>query len=936
MKKLSTFSILVFLMAIFSATLFAQSGQGKLAGEVVDAETGEPLIGANVLLENTSMGAATDANGKYFILNITPGTYDVRVSYVGYSTKILEDVRVVGGVTKELNVELSPGIEMETVVVSGEQRFFEDKATNTNKVVDSDDIDRLPVQGVSQIASLESGVVSQEGSGGVDGNASINVRGGRGGEVLYIVDGVPQNDLYTGSNYNQVADAAIEQMSFQIGGYEAKYGQAQSGIINITTKSGSPTYRVFADVVTSEFTDDYGFNEYTATLSGPIIPGMKDHTFFFSGERGWYLDADPKAIGLKFESIGKESTIKPDNESGVWRFSAKTNHNLGDFKLSLSANVNKRNFRGYVHSYAKNNSSHNPYRERLNGSYSAKITQNVSSNTYWTLSAGYKNIFYESGDGVWKDDLLLYGDSLANAQIGTEFPRGQHRVLFDQYGMFADTGRVFADYTKRKTETFNADLDFTTQLGDHLIGAGGGLNYNSLRYYSLNPINLAVFDNLPVATRFDTIQPDRYGYDAMGNEISGEGIESTKHPIVAYGYLQDRYELDDLVLNVGVRVDYFDADADILRDPTLPFGFGESNDYDPNDFVEKDPEIYVSPRIGIGFPVTESTVFHAQYGKFVQPPTLNNIYAGRSSLEFLIRDSDWSFNNGHVNSEKTTQYEIGFRQRFGNTAGLNITAFYKNTEGLVNLTTVNFQRSQGGETLQYYAPTNTDFGTVKGLAFSLDVARLSYFNFALDYTYSLAEGTGSSQSGNLVATFRNTDGDIPKVIAPLSFDQRHTGNINVSFNVPEDELGFLELTSANVLIQFNSGRPYTPLKKQNLVAGETNYGDTKGYVNSEYGPGTFRVDLKLEKSVKLGNLRITPYLWVKNVFDNVNEIDPYRSTGSAYTTGFLSTAEGESLVRAQGEGWAQDYRALERNPYNFGIPRMVRLGVKVNVGNISL
>ena len=224
-----------------------------------------------------------------------PGTYDIRVSYVGYAPKTIKEVRVVGGITYPLNVELSTDFTLPEIVVQ-DKKFFEEKATNTTKVIDAGEISKLPVKGIENIASLTAGVIKSEGSGGADGNATINVRGGRGGEVLYIIDGVAQNDIYTGVNNAQLSNSAIDQLSAQIGGYEAKYGQAQSGIVNVTTKSGDPTYAVYGDVLTSSFTDSHGFNLYTMNLSGPIIPGEQDHTIFLSGERGWFLDADPSAV----------------------------------------------------------------------------------------------------------------------------------------------------------------------------------------------------------------------------------------------------------------------------------------------------------------------------------------------------------------------------------------------------------------------------------------------------------------------------------------------------------------------------------------------------------------------------------------------------------------------------------------------------------------
>ena len=344
--------------------LFAQTGQGKLAGTVTDAVTGEALIGANVIILNSDMGTATDINGDYYILNITPGTYDVKFSYVGYGSKTIQDVRVVAGITYNLDLSLQPGIEIDEIVVT-DTKLFEENATNTVKVVDSDQIARLPVRGVTNVVSLQSGVVAQEGSGGQDGNATINVRGGRGSEVLYIVDGVPQNNVLNNQSRAQVSDYAIEQVSFQVGGYEAKYGQAQSGIVNITTKSGSPTYSIFADAVTSTYTDNYDYNLYSANIGGPIIPGNTSHTFFISGERGWMLDSDPPAVDMEFPTIDTTFNYRPNNSSGLWRFTGKTQHNVGDFRFTASGNVNIRNGRSYIHTYVKNNSDFFPEYHRI-------------------------------------------------------------------------------------------------------------------------------------------------------------------------------------------------------------------------------------------------------------------------------------------------------------------------------------------------------------------------------------------------------------------------------------------------------------------------------------------------------------------------------------------------------------------------------------------
>jgi hypothetical protein len=971
MKNLVT-NLLLAALLIMSSPLFGQSGAGKLSGKVIDGSTQEPLIGANVVIVNSNLGAATNVNGEYFILNIPPGTYTVRISYVGYSPKQVTDVRVVAGITSPLDVQLSVGLELNVVEITG-KKFFEEKATNTTKVFDANEIDKLPVKGVEQLASLQSGVVMADGSGGVSGNATINVRGGRGGEVLYIVDGVPQNDIYTGSNYSQVSNAAIEQISFEIGGYEAKYGQAESGIINVTTKNGDPFYTLYVDGLTSTLTDNYGYNLYTVNLSGPIIPGNKDHTIFLSAERGWDLDGSPHAIGVSFNSDVKYSSdYLPNNSTGVWRFTGKTNSNFGDFNVRLGTNINLSNYQTFDLAYAKNNSVHNPLTKEGNYSFFGKVSQNISSNSFWNVNFSYKYFKSETGDGVWFDNLNAYGDSLSNAEIGARnyvngvyipgLPSNGTRLNMDKYGVFYEKGRVYGSFSKTESQSLNMDAEFTSQIDNHLFEIGGGINYNILRNYSIGPAGLAS-DNLNLpwiteAARYYSVQPSVFGYDITGtNHTSSDGFQtlllqdSTSHsvqtsfapkkPVIAYTYIQDRFELNDIVLNLGLRADYFDTQGDEVSNPELPFVPSAS---DPSGYAlvlsKKKPEFYLSPRIGLGFPITATTVFHAQYGKFIQEPSLNLLYFAPQDVTVLETDAARIVTVGDLKSEITTQYEVGFRHVLGNIAALNITAFYKNTEGQINTAPIFFQRSVGGQVLAYYTYTNTDFGTVKGLAFSLDISRISYFDLSLNYTYSLAEGTGSSTSSSYVSAFRNLGSEIPKVIAPLDFDQRHTGTINIGFNIPKGQLGIFETVSANVLVSFNSGRPYTPLLIEHLLAtgDNTQYGDTKGYVNSSYGPGDFRVDLKLEKSFDLlNNLAITPYVWIQNLFNAINVVSVYRSTGDPYTTGWLSTAEGKAAIGGtDGNFIAQDYMSLERDPGNFGIPRLIRLGLKLNFSNISL
>lgn len=977
MKKNSTNLLAILVYLLLSSAVFAQTGVGKISGKVTDADTKEPLIGANIILLNTNLGAATDIEGNYFILNITPGTYDVKVSYVGYAPKTIKEVRVVANITYELNVELTTDFTLPEIIVE-DKKLFEPTATNTVKVIDAEQIARIPVRGIANISSLQSGVVIEEGSGGQSGNASINVRGGRGSEVLYIIDGVPQNNLYNRGTAAQVGNVAIDQISFQVGGYEAKYGQAQSGIVNVTTKSGQSTYNVLGDVTSSTYTDKYGYNLYAGTFSGPIIPGVPEHTFFFSAERQWNLDDNPPAIPFEFPSVGKTFDYTPDNNAQAWRITGKTTHRFGNFGVNLSALYNSRDYRLFSldglsaasYRFIKNDSRFGDGFSNENLSLNSRISQTISQNTFWNINIGYRTFEFKRFNPFFKDNLVAYGDSaiwintLGVHLLGDGFRTAQVdennnpvtnvrgepiAANTDEDGIFRPYGWANGLYQRRGNDAINVDFDITSQIDKHLLEFGAGASQTVVRGYGIFAFQLGLYKDstyLSDAEKYAKLEPFVYGYDATGQTKIGSDFDDGSElaplqrpykPIIGYVYLQDRFELEDLVLNLGVRADYFDFKSYELVNPALPYANGSS--FTMSDFKLREAEVEISPRIGIGFPVTESTVFHAQYGRFIQAPELNDVYFGPYDYNAFLpgRFDPQSGFNGSLKPEETTQYELGFRQLLADGhAALNITAFYKNVRDLINVQMHQWRQLEGGSIRTAIYPENSDFGTTKGLLFSLDITRLSYFSVSAQYTFQIAEGTGSSTSSSQISVFRNLDNLPPKTIAPLNFDQKHTAIVNVDFYIPQGELGIFEMFNINALFSFNSGRPYTPVSRWNLLGDNSLIAENLGYINSAYAPGSFRIDLKVEKTFMVGDyLLFAPYLWIENLLDTDNITSVYRSTGDPLTTGWLTTDEGRNNAQLAGEKWVQDYISLERNPWNFGIPRLIKLGLKINFTNIS-
>ncbi len=240
MKKIKIFLILVI---IFLNTLSLQAQtSGKLAGLVTDADK-NPLSGVNVVLEGQLLGASTDLDGNYVILNIRSGTYTVHFEYIGYQTRIVKEVRVSSDKTTRLDARLKEEVleETDAVVVTAERPLVEFNETSSITTMNSDDIDRLPVQSLSDVVNLQAGVV--------DGH----FRGGRLGEVQYQVDGVSVNNPYDNSSTLQLDRSVIEEVQIISGTFDAKYGQAMSGVVNTVLKSGSQKFEWSGEVYGGDF-----------------------------------------------------------------------------------------------------------------------------------------------------------------------------------------------------------------------------------------------------------------------------------------------------------------------------------------------------------------------------------------------------------------------------------------------------------------------------------------------------------------------------------------------------------------------------------------------------------------------------------------------------------------------------------------------------------
>ena len=242
--------LLLYTFALLMPLTTAWAQSGKISGIVRDAGTGETMPGVNVSIDGTTQGAVTDADGFYNILNVRPGEYDVRASFIGYRPVLQEDVRVSSGLTTDLNFELrEETVGLDELVVSAERPIVQlDVSANVASLTPEEFVD-LPVAGVSEILDLQAGI-----------EPGLQIRGGGQSELAFVMDGL---NLRTGRDnqpFTNISYTALEEVQVQTGGFNAEYGNVRAGVINVTTKEPPRTRYTFDGLFRYAPPQDKAFN----------------------------------------------------------------------------------------------------------------------------------------------------------------------------------------------------------------------------------------------------------------------------------------------------------------------------------------------------------------------------------------------------------------------------------------------------------------------------------------------------------------------------------------------------------------------------------------------------------------------------------------------------------------------------------------------------
>ena len=967
--KLKLFTFMCALLVLSSATVFG-AVTGKITGVVTDAANQQALIGTTVSIQGTSWGAITDTEGRYNILNVPVGTYTLVFSAVGYGTVEVSNIAVHGDLATYHSQDLSSeAAELGTVIsVTAERALIIKDKTTTVEIVERAEIQALPTRGFDQIVGIQNSVVRKNSSSVTRLNrgqressgtgSELNLRGGRPGEVAYYVDGFSQQDPLTGISTANIANNAIQEVSIQAGAFSAEYGHVSSGVVNVTTLSGTDAYHGTVELITDNvMADSYDHNWYAGDFGGPI-PGLENGAFFFSGERRYQRDHTPSSAtqdmmesqGAFFGFDTLENTQRLlNNALSGWSYQGKIDYQFTpNFKLQLTGNGSVDNWQEYRQEWLFN-SEHAPRYEDKNLGFNAKITHTLNSRTFYNFSGSYFVTERFRGDGVVFEDLESYrrdydGDGAFDAN--PEFDAGQLFWVADAPvfigvnpadptdSLFGAADSYYNAYLHRKSSYWGVKGDITSQLSaSSTIKFGFDFQRHTLRFFR-------VYD----ATKervFASV--NNYGYDMDGNEYDGDDWwRKAKNPINLGAYVQERFEWQGLIVNAGLRFDFFDYNALRLRNAEFPFDPDNLLDTgDPvadslalildRDDVEESEKFYrVSPRLGLSFPISERTQMHINYGKFYQRPNLNNLFVNYQFFEARVDAGSFlPFPSPNLGPEKTTQYEFGASYLLGDNAVMSVTAYYKDVNDLAQI----FHQSPATPTA-YDVFANSDFGTIKGLDFAFKLRRTKAVSLDLKYTLGWATGTGSYETSQYIIAWQNPTGT-PRQTNPLDYDQRHSILAVIDYRNGQSQgpkmgdIYPLENFGINILVNASSGTAFTPMRTYNeLFQGGLVSTLPTGGINSQRLPWTLTIDLKAEKKFAIGTFNLTPYVWVKNLLDRDNVIGVYESSGQADFVGWLESDAGQGFA-ATSTG-TERWKLAEDNPANFANPRQVLVGLRMN------
>ena len=879
-------------------TAAASAQSGTLIGNVNDAGTGEALPGVNVILKGTYYGAATDINGKFKIGGISPGNYNVDISLIGYKTVRFTGIEIVSGKTKELDVKLEETVLTldQDVVVVGEKPLMDVEETQSKKDISKEDIENSIVENITDVVTQQAGIVKTDNT--------IHIRGGRSYENAFLLDGVNVQDPLSGTGFGlQLSANAIEEVEVITGGFNAEYGQATSGIVNVKTREGGEKYSGYVSYKRDNLGNlssphVFNINIMEANLSGPepitskLLPAIglqiPGELSFFGSFHAGFSDGITQGYSKLtanqlYSSTFGGTRFAPEAENS-WFWLGKLSYKYSptlkfvySYNQSVDINQNSQSLQtnleyvepspGYQYEFQNILDQANTFTHN-NEYHSFTVTHTLNANTYYELKLShfYTNLRADANGRNWYD--------YAEPKDIVNFPIEYYNTNRDTIGVIPGDG--FWDVGNPSTwrDHFFSESalrgDITSFFDEkNKFKAGFNLQFQEMQVVEI-------------------VKP-WVGALGLNNDIY--------HVFPAQGafYAQDNINFSGMILNFGMRMDYWFPGKyvdEAVKNPdvvTIPDEIRTRYAEDTFSwFGGRRFKARLSPRLGISHPVSDNQTLFFSYGHFSKWPNPQFVYAKLNPLN--AQSSFQKFGNPDLNPETTVAYELGLKTQFTNDDVLKVTAYYKDIFDYVTTRSAKISSARFA-TQSFITYVNSDYARSRGLELEYKKRIDKWFTGDASVSYAIITTKSSSpDEGVLIAR-----GDLNETITEdyANWDRPLTINLTTNFYVEKDNAlfgfgnGILDNYNLYLRFFFESGKRYTPavFTGSYTTDGRAEYNTIPNERNTKIGDNWFWVDLNFERYFDINNLKFSVFVEVNNLLDTKNSAIINPVTGEAYEYG---------------------------------------------------
>ncbi|HAC15798.1 MAG TPA: hypothetical protein DCE78_07620, partial [Bacteroidetes bacterium] len=914
--------VLFLLIVLGSKELWAQNG-GRIVGKVTDS-SGETLPGVQIVLDGTTRGTITEIDGFYSIINVPAETYTLVFRYIGFSTVRIENVEVITGRTTTIDLVMQDeAVVGEEIIVTAERPIVQKDRTTTTAFVSREQIQALPVQNIQDVINLQAGVV--EG----------HFRGGRINEVMYVVNGVPINNPLNNSPGFTVESNMVSNLEVITGVFNAEYGQATSGVVNIATRS-APSDWTFELL---SYVSAIASNRKMDFLSRNVDPGSGLNADDFGTERVSYMETagipnrseiNLTAGGPIFgNTLGTNVTLRYVNDNGrfLGRRIFMPDDYSGNEQVFSSSIINNPGNRDAwrIESTGDN--------EFVSMSEVERLSMNTSLlfNPIKNLRIEYNNFTQLQKDRGF-DHFLKYAPDGRN----WNYPENHTHILSSRYTFSPNTFANFSysnQLDKFETRLFSNPIadslfdnrivapEYSNQAGPYTFSMGGNNIYygrNRTKIHHLvgsitSQINRYNQVKAGFKFSFQHVQNVQLGIDVnsqnnytpVKTQQSWRNVNLDIQPREYSAYIQDKIELQYLIINAGLRLDYFDPAYEIpvswaqASELTIPDPDNPSQDI--SNRTKAKSKYQLSPRLGVAFPLSDVSVIRFSYGMFFQVPDYALLYSNPRYISDPLSSTS-RYGNPDVEPQSTSTFEVGYQQGLTDEFGLELTLFIRDVRNLIadqierDVNTTNFA-------VRY---VNREFGTVRGITLSLFQRSSGPLSWTLDYTLQFADGSYAI-TGDLFERVQSGL-DETLTLARLDWDRRHVLNNTVTFR-PNNWI------TATFINTFTSGRPYT-----------TSRNNIQSFIrNNEDRPPGFNTNIRTYIRPFSSKYDVSLFLQIDNLFDIKTANVVYADTGLPDNTFELQAAK---RLNINGLNTVEDF--FDRQDF-YNAPRIINIGFQIRL-----